>query len=103
VYGFVGGATLTRHLLEPALAAAQSALPRNQASEIDGFHAVNGVIHSRYEGILCAPPEQRPAPFEIILETPQHARESAQRDAFVLALQAILAEYRRVISFASDI
>jgi hypothetical protein len=103
VYGFVGGATLTRHLLEPALAAAESALPTSQASQIDGFHAVNGIIHSRYDGILCAPPEQRPAPFEIILETPLHARESAQRDAFLLALQAILAEYRRVISFASDI
>jgi protein MpaA len=102
VYGFVGGATLTEHLLKPALAAAERALPTN-ASEIDGFHAVNGIIHSRYDGILCAPAEQRPSPFEIILETPQHARASAQQDAFLLALRAILTEYRRVISFASDI
>jgi protein MpaA len=103
VYGFVGGATLTEHLLKPALAAAERALPINAASEIDGFHAVNGIIHSRYDGILCAPAEQRPPPFEIILETPQHAHTSAQRGAFVLALRAILTEYRSVISFASDI
>jgi protein MpaA len=103
VYGFVGGATLTEHLLKPALAAAERALPTNAASEIDGFHAVNGIIHSRYDGILCAPAGQRPAPFEIILETPQHARTSAQKSAFLLALRAILTEYRRVISFASDI
>jgi protein MpaA len=103
VYGFVGGATLTEHLLKPALAAAERALPINAASEIDGFHAVDGIIHSRYDGILCAPAEQRPLPFEIILETPQHAHTSAQRGAFVLALRAILTEYRSVISFASDI
>jgi predicted deacylase len=103
MYGFVGGATLTEHLLKPALRAAEKALPINAASEIDGFHSVDGIIHSRYDGILCAPAEQRPPPFEIILETPQHAHIGAQRSAFVLALCAILTEYRSVISFASDI
>ena len=103
VYGFVGGATLTEHLLKPALAAAERALPINAASEIDGFHAVNGIIHSRYDGILCAPAEQRPPPFEIILETPQHAHTEAQQSACLLALRAILAEYRSVLAFASDI
>ncbi len=103
VYGFIGGATLTEHLLKPALAAAERALPTNSAPEIDGFHAVNGVIRSRYPGILCAPAEQRPAPFEIILETPQHARKSSQGQAFVLALRAILTEYRQLLSFADGI
>jgi hypothetical protein len=37
LYGFVRGNTLTRHLLEPALAAAEAALPVNQARTIDGF------------------------------------------------------------------
>ena len=103
MYGFVRGATLTEHLLKPALAAAEEALPRNQGREIDGFHAVNGIIHSAYDGILSAPPGSQPQPFEIILETPQSACISLQRQAMVLALKAILSEYRRLISFAADI
>jgi hypothetical protein len=103
VYGFVRGATLTKHLLTPALAAAEAALPRNKASQIDGFHAVNGIIHSAYDGVLTAPPGVQPAPFEIILETPHHAPVDSQRQAFVLALSEILSEYRRLISFAADI
>lgn len=103
VYGFAGSTTLNKHLLRPALAAAQSALPRNDAARIDGFHAVEGIIHSGYEGILSAPPGAGPAPFEIVLETPQHAPLRLQRHAFLLALHSILAEYRRMISFAQDI
>jgi hypothetical protein len=45
----------------------------NQAAIIDGFHAVNGIIHTAYNGILTAPPGSSPSPFEIILESPQHA------------------------------
>src|SRR5207302_6550772 len=41
-YGFVRGALLTEHLLKPALAVAQAALPINTGVLIDGFHAVNG-------------------------------------------------------------
>ncbi|MEP6670813.1 MAG: succinylglutamate desuccinylase/aspartoacylase family protein, partial [Chthoniobacter sp.] len=37
VYGFVRGATLTQHLMKPALAAAEAALPVNQAAIIDCF------------------------------------------------------------------
>jgi hypothetical protein len=54
LYGFVRGATLTEHLLKPALATAESALPVNRANKIDGFHAVEGIIHSAYDGILSA-------------------------------------------------
>jgi hypothetical protein len=103
LYGFVRGAMLTKHLLQPALAAAEAALPVNQSSIIDGFHAVEGIIHSAYDGILTAPPGSTPAPFEIILESPHHAPMDAQRRAFVLALTEILRHYRRMISYAADI
>ena len=103
VYGFVRGATLTQHLMKPALAAAEAALPRNQASIIDGFHAIDGIIHTAYDGILTAPPGSSPAPFEIILESPHHASMALQRRAFVLALTEILRHYRRMIAYAADI
>jgi len=103
VYGFARGATLTKHLLGPALAAAEAALPRNKSAMIDGFHAVEGIIHSGYGGILSAPPDQRPEPFEIVLETPHSASDDLQRQAFVLALKAILGEYRRLISYAANL
>ena len=72
LYGFVRGATLTEHLLKPALAAAENALPVNRSAVIDGFHAVHGIIHSAYDGILSGPPDTKPAPVEIILESPGH-------------------------------
>jgi hypothetical protein len=103
VYGFVRGATLTQHLLKPALAAAEAALPVNQAAVIDGFHAIDGIIHTAYDGILTAPPGASPAPFEIILETPHRAPMDLQRRAFVLALTEILRHYRRLISYAANI
>lgn len=103
LYGFVRGATLTEHLLKPALSAAEAALPVDQASIIDGFHAVNGIIHSSYGGILSAPPGTTPSPFEIILESPHNAPMSLQREAFQLALIEILRHYRRMMSYAADI
>jgi murein peptide amidase A len=103
VYGFVRGATLTEHLMKPALAAAEAALPVNQAAIIDGFHAVEGIIHKAYDGILTAPPGTTPAPFEIILESPHHAPMDLQRKAFVLALEQILRHYRRMISYAANL
>ena len=103
VYGFVRGATLTKHLLQPALAAAEAALPVNKESRIDGFHAVDGIIHTAYDGILSAPPGAHPAPFEIILETPHLAPLDLQRQAFVLALESILTTYREMISFAANL
>jgi len=103
LYGFVRGATLTRHLLKPALAVAEAALPVNQATVIDGFHAIDGIIHTSYDGILTAPPGSSPAPFEIILESPHHATLELQRRAFVLALIEILRHYRRMMSYAVDI
>jgi hypothetical protein len=103
LYGFVRGATLTEHLLKPALVAAEAALPLNEAPIIDGFHAIQGVIHTCYQGVLSAPPDAHSAPFEIILESPQHAPIALQRQATVLALREIVRHYRRLISFAANI
>jgi murein peptide amidase A len=103
LYGFVRGNTLTEHLLRPALAAAELALPIDGADCIDGFHAVNGIITSCYGGILSAPPGSRPAPFEIILESPERAPAGLQRQAFVFALAEILRHYRRLIAYAANI
>lgn len=103
LYGFVRGAVLTRGLLEPALAAAEQIIPRNRKSIIDGFPAENGIISDCYDGILTSPPELHPAPFEIILETPQSAALDLQTEAFVIALRSILVEYQKLLSFAANL
>lgn len=102
-YGFAHGATLTRHLIEPALAAAEHFLPRNRDRVIDGFNARNGVIRDNYLGVLSAPPEARPRPFEIILETPKSPPQVLKEAAFVAALQSILASYRELIAYAPNL
>jgi hypothetical protein len=103
LYGFARGATLTKHLLRPVLAAAAEALPKNENSVIDGFSANRGIIRQSYEGVLSAPPKVRPRPFEIIFETPQSAPQYLQSLALVIALQTALVEYRKFISFAANI
>jgi hypothetical protein len=103
LYGFVRGATLTAHLLKPALAAAEQLLPVNDAPTIDGFHAINGIIHTAYNGILSAPPDAKPAPFEIILESPAHAPLALQRAAQLLAVTEIIRHYRRLLAYAADL
>ncbi len=103
VYGFVRGATLTRHLLRPALAAASEWLPIEPADRIDGFHAEEGLIKDCYEGVLSAPPRARPRPFEIILETPGQAPSFLREAGLVAAVLSILAEYRKFIAYAPNI
>ena len=102
-YGFVRGATLTKHLIEPALAAAEKFLPRDERPVIDGFNARNGVIRDCYDGVLSAPPKVRPRPFEIILETPATPPEYLKELAFVAALQTILLEYNKFIAYAPNL
>jgi murein peptide amidase A len=102
-YGFVGGATLTKSLIKPALAAAEKFLPRDERPVIDGFAARNGIIHDAYEGILSAPPRVRPRPFEIILETPATPPEYLKQCAFVATLQTILLEYNKFIAYAPNL
>jgi hypothetical protein len=103
LYGFVRGATLAKHLLKPALQAAEDLLPRNYNASIDGFHARESIITDCYPGVLSAPPKSRPQPFEVILETPQTAPEFLKEKALVLATQTILAEYRKFIAIAQGI
>lgn len=102
-YGYAHGATLTEHLIEPALRAAEEFLPRNREAVIDGFNASDGVIREGYNGVLSAPPNARPRPFEIILETPQAAPQALKEAAFVAALQSILTNYREFIAFAPNL
>ena len=103
IYGFVRGHTLTENLLRPALAAAGKVLPRNVSAQIDGFAARDGIIYDQYEGILAAPVEMEPVPFEIVLETPHHAPLNQQVEALVVAMRTILSEYRQFVSFAQNI
>ena len=102
-YGVVRGATLTKHLIEPALQAAEKLLSRDERPIIDGFQARNGVIYDAYDGMLSAPPKVRPRPFEIILETPAAPPAYLKEYAFVAALQTILAEYRKFIAYAPNL
>jgi hypothetical protein len=102
-YGFARGATLTEHLLRPALKTVERALPINRGGVIDGFHAVDGIIHSAYDGILSAPPGARPTPFEVILESPAAAPMHLQRAGFVLATAEILTHFRRLIAYGGDL
>ncbi len=102
-YGFAHGATLTKNLIEPALAAAENILPRDGRPVIDGFNARNGIIRDAYEGILSGPPKVRPRPFEIILETPAEPPEYLKELAFVAALQTILLEYNKFIAYAPNL
>jgi murein peptide amidase A len=102
-YGFAHGATLTKNLIEPALAAAEQFLPRDERPVIDGFNARRGIIRESYNGILSAPPKARPRPFEIILETPATPPTYLKELAFVAALQSILLEYNKFIAYAPNL
>jgi len=61
------------------------------------------VIRDCFEGILSAPPEQSPRPFNLIFETPAHMELELQVTANVAALNAILATYRGMIAYAQGI
>ena len=103
VYGFVRGSLLSEQLLKPALSRAAEFLPFNYNTMIDGFEADHGIIRVCYEGILSAPPEQRPRPLEIVFETPALAPLDQQVTATIEAVKAILAEYRTLQAYAADL
>jgi hypothetical protein len=103
LYGVVRGATLTKHLIEPALQAAEKFLPRDERPVIDGYPARHGVIRDAYDGVLSAPPKVRPRPFEIILETPKAPPAYLKELALVAALQTVLTEYRKFIAYAPNL
>jgi hypothetical protein len=103
MYGFARGAQITREVLRPVLAAAGKILPVNGAEQIDGFQAREGIVNGCYEGVLGAPPTQRPKPFEIILETPQLADLELQAQAHAAGLMQLLGGYRSFISYGQDL
>lgn len=103
VYGYAHGRTLNEALLAPALAAASRFLPVDGRAVIDGFPARAGLISDCFAGVLSAPPEQRPKPFDLIFETPALAAFDLQVDATVAALDAIIATYPGFISYAQDL
>jgi len=103
LYGYAHGRLLNESLLQPALRAAERVLPRDSRSRIDGFAAKEGLICDCFPGVLAGPPDQRPQPFDVIFETPARAPFEKQMTAGVLALDAIIAEYRQFLSYAQDL
>jgi len=103
LYGLVRSYTVAKNLLEPALAAAESSLPRNANAEIDGFVARDGVILAGYTGALSGPPKIRPRPFEIALCAPKLAARYQQEEGLLLALQSILKNYRELKAYAPNL
>jgi len=103
LYGFTSGALFTEELLRPALRAAGQFLPVNQRAVIDGFDAREGICRQGYQGVLSAPVEASPCPFEIVFETPHHAAMELQERAFVVALETILKEYGRLIAYGAGL
>lgn len=102
-YGMVGGATLTKSLIEPALKAADTFLPLDTRAVIDGFPAQNSIVRHAFPGVLSAPPNARPHPFEIILEAPKGQPAYLTEWAFVAAMQSILDTYHRFMAYAPNL
>lgn len=102
-YGYSHGRALDDALLRPALLAAERVLPRDRRAIIDGFTAREGVISDCFHGILSAPPDQQPRPFNLIFETPARAPFDLQVAANVAALDAIVSAYRGLIAYAQNI
>lgn len=103
VYGYAHGRTLDEALLGPALAAAKKFLPVDERGVIDGFPARAGLICDCFPGVLSAPPDQTPRPFDVIFETPACAPFDAQVSATVAALEAILVTYPGFIAYAQGL
>lgn len=104
VYAYVRGATLTEALARPAIEAAEAFLPRAAGAIIDGFPAQDALItHHCYDGVLSNPAELKPAPFELIFETPQEEAFELQVQAAVAALDRVLLEYRPFLAFGQNL
>ncbi|WP_438479128.1 peptidase M14 [Oleiharenicola lentus] len=103
IYGYTHGRTLDEALLRPALLAAERLLPRDCRETIDGFSAKEGMISDCFKGVLSAPPEQKPQPFDLIFETPAKAPFKDQVAATVAALDSVIANYRGFIAHAQNL
>jgi len=103
LYAFALGAQVTQHVVEPALSAAEKVLPRNCEPTIDNFTARNGLIRKGYPGMLCAAPEARPRPFEIVFETPLVADLEKQIEANLVFLRHALEQYLQLQAVGQDL
>jgi protein MpaA len=103
LYAFALGAQVTQHVVEPALRAAEKILPRNRDATIDNFNARNGLIRKGYPGMLCAAPEARPRPFEIVFETPHHADLEKQIEANLVFLRHALDQFLQLQAVGQDL
>lgn len=103
LYAFALGAQVTQYVVEPALAAAEKILPRNEDPIIDNFTARNGLIRKGYPGMLCAAPEARPRPFEIVFETPHEADFEKQIEANLVFLRHALDQYLQLQAVGQDL
>ena len=99
IYGYAHGRLLNEELLRPALKACECIIGRDSRTQIDGFHATGSILRDCFPGVLSAPPEQEPKPFDIIFETPALAAYDKQVMATVSALKSVLNEYRRFIAY----
>jgi murein peptide amidase A len=103
LYAFALGAQVTQYVVEPALQAAEKVLPRNCDATIDNFTARNGLIRKGYPGMLCAAPEARPRPFEIVFETPHHADLEKQVESNLVFLRHALDQYQQLQAVGQDL
>ncbi len=103
LYGYAHGRVLNESLLRPAIDAASRILPRDARANIDGFAATESILCDCFGGVLTAPADQSPYPFDLIFETPALAPLDRQVDAMVVALHTILGEYRKFIAYAQDL
>jgi len=107
IYGFASGAVIAQALLNPALTAAETYLPRNRQREIEGIPARRGMVYPDLyhacRGGLRAVPGLENAPFEITLATPRTASVHLQVEALNAALMAIVTEFRSLQAYAQNI
>lgn len=107
IYGFASGDLLSRELLEPALTAAETFLPRNKQRQIEGIPARRGMVYAdiyhTQQGVLRAVPGLENPPFEITLATPRRAALHLQVEALNAAVQSILIQYRALLAYAPNL
>ncbi len=103
IYGYAHGRLLNEELLRPALSACAGILKRDTRALIDGFAATESILRDCFPGVLAAPPEQEPKPFDLIFETPALEPISAQVDAAVAVLKCVLRQYRGFIAYGQNL
>ena len=102
-YATVRSELLAREVVEPALAAAASALPlAAQAVKVrsEDRHARTADYSF---GRLIPPPDVRPYPFEIELFAPRSQPSEEQANGLFVAITEILRHYRALVAHAQDL